>query len=88
VPLATLAPVIVLLLGAVGMASSAALVWATACTTIMLVWWAFSYAVAARLSPTYALAFPLGAAVVAYIVVRSVSRGRRVEWKGREYRAG
>ena len=88
VPLATLSPVIVLLLGAVGMASSATLVWATACTTIMLVWWAFSYAVAARLSPTYALAFPLGAAVVAYIVVRSVSRGRRVEWKGREYRAG
>lgn len=85
-PCAMLAPVVVLLLALFGLASSSALLWAATCTVIMLIWWSFSYAVAARLSPAYALAFPLGAAVLVYIIVRAVSRGARVEWKGREYR--
>jgi chlorobactene glucosyltransferase len=35
----------------------------------------------------YGLAFPLGAAMAAYITLRSVARGTRgVEWKGRVYR--
>lgn len=84
-PCAMLAPVLVLLLAAFGLVSSGALLWATTCTFITLIWWAFSYMFAARLSPGYAFAFPLGAAVVIYIVVRAVSRGTRVEWKGREY---
>lgn len=84
-PLAMLAPVVVLLLAAFGLVSSGALVWATASTVITLAWWAFSYAVGARLSPFYAFTFPLGAAVVVYIIIRAVSRGMRVEWKGREY---
>jgi hypothetical protein len=33
----------------------------------------------------YALVYPLGLALVAYIAVRAVARGRRVEWKDREY---
>ncbi len=85
VPAATLAPVVVLLLAAFGVVSSGALVWATTCTLLMLAWWAFSYVAAARIGPLYAFTFPLGAAVVAYIVLRAVSRGTRVEWKGREY---
>lgn len=85
-PCAMLAPVIVLLLATFGLVSSGALLWAAACTAIMLFWWGASYAMAARLSPMYALTFPLGAAVVIYIIVRAVSRGTRVEWKGREYR--
>lgn len=85
VPFAMLAPVVVLLLSAAGLASPTALVWSALCTGIMLLWWGFAYLVAARLSPLYALAFPLGAAVTAYIILRAVSRGRRVEWKGREY---
>lgn len=37
----------------------------------------------------YALLYPLGASVVAYIMLRSAWRGRRrVEWKGRVYRRG
>lgn len=84
-PCATLAPVVVLLLAIFGLVSSGALLWAAACTAIMLVWWGFSYVVAARLSPMYAFTFPLGAVVVAYIILRAVSRGSRVEWKGREY---
>jgi len=36
----------------------------------------------------YALLYPLGAAMVAYIMIRSAIRGgRRVEWRGRVYRA-
>ena len=85
VPCAMLAPVVVLVLAAFGLVSSGALLWATACTVITLLWWAFSYVMAARISPGYAFAFPLGAAVVIYIVLRAVSRGMRVEWKGREY---
>jgi hypothetical protein len=35
----------------------------------------------------YALLYPVGAGVVAYIMLRSAWRGRRrVEWKGRVYR--
>ena len=85
-PCAMLAPVVVLILAAFGLVSSGAVIWATACTAILLLWWAFSYVMAARLSPMYAFTFPLGAAVVMYIVLRAVSRGTRVEWKGREYR--
>lgn len=84
-PCAALAPVVVLLLALLGLVSSGALLWAAACTAIMLLWWGFSYGAAARLSPMYALTFPLGAAMVAYIVLRAVYRGSRVEWKGREY---
>jgi chlorobactene glucosyltransferase len=84
-PCAMLAPVVVLVLAAFGLVSSGALLWATSCTVITLAWWTFSYVVAARVPPGYAFTFPLGAAVVAYIVLRAVSRGMRVEWKGREY---
>jgi hypothetical protein len=35
----------------------------------------------------YALAWPAGAAMTLFIVLRSVWRGgRRIEWKGRRYR--
>jgi chlorobactene glucosyltransferase len=33
----------------------------------------------------YALLYPLGAAMVAYIMIRSALRGDRVEWRGRRY---
>ncbi len=85
VPAAMLAPVVVLVLAAFGLVSSGALLWAIACTAITLAWWAFSYVMAARISPGYAFTFPLGSAVLIYIVLRAVSRGMRVEWKGREY---
>jgi hypothetical protein len=38
--------------------------------------------------PIYALAYPLGAAMTSFIYVRSLWRGRRVEWRGREYGVG
>ena len=36
----------------------------------------------------YALLLPLGAAVATAIVLRSIARGERVQWKGREYHVG
>jgi hypothetical protein len=42
-----------------------------------------------RLSIVNALLYPLGAGMTLYIVLRSAVRGeRRVEWRGRVYKAG
>jgi hypothetical protein len=38
-------------------------------------------------NPLYALLVPVGALVMCGIVLRSVARGGRVRWKGREYAA-
>lgn len=35
--------------------------------------------------PIYALGYPVGAAMTLFIYARSLWRGRRVEWRGREY---
>jgi hypothetical protein len=61
-----------------------AFVWATVATAASLVSWAVVYRRVGR-SPLYALAYPLGAAVLTWIVVGSIVRGRRIAWKGREY---
>ena len=37
-------------------------------------------------SPLHALGYPLGSLVFLYIVVTATLRGRRVAWKGRDYR--
>src|SRR3989449_4863847 len=61
--------------------------WAAATTVVSLaIWMAVYRAEGAPLR--YALLYPLGAAMVAYIMIRSAIRGgRRVEWRGRVYRA-
>lgn len=61
--------------------------WAAIATGAMLLFWLAVYALHFRLPPWYALLFPLGGLVVLYIIVRAVLRGRRVAWKGREYRS-
>jgi hypothetical protein len=33
----------------------------------------------------YALLYPLGAIVLVFIMIQAIVRGRRVEWRGREY---
>src|SRR2546426_919083 len=56
-------------------------------TLVSLLTWIIIYAVES--APVwYALLYPLGAGVVAFIMLRSAVRGRRlVEWRGRSYRA-
>ena len=53
-------------------------------TALLVGWWAAVYT-RAGLSPWYGLAYPAGAAVLLGIVAQAIIRGRRVEWKGREY---
>ena len=54
-------------------------------TLIALATWLAIYAIH-RVPPWYALLYPLGAAFVAFIMLRSALRGRRIEWRGRVYR--
>jgi chlorobactene glucosyltransferase len=82
-----LAPPVMLALGLAGVVGSAALTWAAIATGANLVWWGLVYAWL-RVSPVYTLLHPLGAAVLLYVVVRAMVRGRRVRWKEREYQAG
>jgi len=59
--------------------------WAGATTTISLAMWIGVYW-AERVPVWYALLYPLGAGMVAYIMIRSALRGsRKVEWRGRVY---
>ena len=59
--------------------------WAAATTVIALVLWLAVYRVAGA-PLRYAPLYPIGAAMVAFIMMRSALRGgRRVEWRGRTY---
>jgi len=87
IPLTHLAPVLTLVAAAFFPVARDAVLWAAACSALLLLWWAFVYVRAFRQSPIYALALPLGACVVLFIIVRATVRGRAVEWKGRRYQA-
>ncbi|HEY7877638.1 MAG TPA: glycosyltransferase family 2 protein [Gemmatimonadaceae bacterium] len=90
-PLANIAPPLVLVLGLLGLVSSSALSWAALATAPTLAWWVYIYILARDIPRSrvlgFALGYPLGSAVLAYIIARAVFRGRRVEWRGREYSA-
>jgi chlorobactene glucosyltransferase len=58
--------------------------WAAATTVISLAIWVVAYRVA-EAPLRYALLYPLGAAMVAYIMIRSAWRGGNIEWRGRHY---
>ncbi|HUL02876.1 MAG TPA: glycosyltransferase family 2 protein [Gemmatimonadales bacterium] len=59
--------------------------WAAMTVTISLAVWVAVYR-AERAPLRYALLYPLGAAMVAYIMLRSTWRGgRKIEWRGRLY---
>ena len=86
-PLAQLLPVALLVAALLGAALSApVLSWLVATLAATLIGWAAVYLRAGR-SPLYALAFPLGAAVLLWIFGGAIVRGRRVSWKGRDYRS-
>jgi hypothetical protein len=61
------------------------LAWAAGATAAGLTTWSIAYP-RFHVSPLYALLYPVGAAFVGLIALRSGWRGgRRVEWKGRRY---
>lgn len=59
---------------------------AAVATLVSLVTWLAIYAMI-RAPIWYALFYPVGAAFVAFIMIRSALRGRRIEWRGRTYQA-
>jgi chlorobactene glucosyltransferase len=84
VPLIGLIPPIALLLAAVGLLSSAWLVWSVVVVACSLVYWTVIYAFMAA-PARYVVLYPLGLAMLLYIAIGAVLRGRRVEWKDRRY---
>jgi chlorobactene glucosyltransferase len=82
-PLVSILPVAVLLLALVG-ALPSALAWSATATLATALWWALVYTQLEE-PGYYALLYPLGSALLLYICIRAVLRGRRVAWKGREY---
>ena len=86
-PAATLAPPLLVLGGAAGLVPAATVTWAAVAAAALLAAWAVGYRKFA-LSPLYALTYPLGAAVLLWIVVGAIARGSRVSWKGRDYTVG
>ena len=79
-----LAPPAILTGSLAGLGSDALLVWsATVYGVSALLWCVFTRQMGAPAA--YGLLYPVGAAVGAYIFVRSWIGGRRVAWKGRRY---
>lgn len=84
-PVVQLLPPVVVAAWLLGAAlPAAALAWLVVTMVALIAAWAAVYARAGR-SPFYALTFPLGAAVLLWIFLGAIVRGRRVAWKGREY---
>ena len=88
IPLMQLAPIVTLIVSAFVPLATVVVMWARACTLVLLLWWMIIYWRGFRQSPLYALSIPLGALVVVFIIARATVRGRGVEWKGRRYQAG
>ena len=87
-PLMMLAPPAVLAATLLGIIPHGVALWAALSTLPMLTWWTVVYREVLKLPAVYALTFPLGAAMLLYIMVRAIARGQRVRWKGREYQSG
>jgi chlorobactene glucosyltransferase len=77
-------PPLALLAAGAGVGAAPLLLWsATVCAFSVVLWASFTRQMGAPAA--YGLLYPVGAAVGAYIFVRSWARGRHVEWKGRRY---
>jgi hypothetical protein len=82
--LSVLVPPILLALSLMGVFGSGVLMWSAIVSAANLLWWIVIYAFLG-LSPIYALLHPLGGAVLLYISLRALVRGRNVRWKERDY---
>jgi chlorobactene glucosyltransferase len=84
VPVLGLLPVVGLVLAALGVLGTPWLIWSATSVAVSLVFWAGIYRFMGE--PLYgALLYPLGLVMLAYIAGGSIARGRRVQWKNREY---
>ena len=83
-PVLEVLPPLSLLLAIVFPVSERVLAASVVATTASLAAWALVYRRISR-SILYALVYPVGAAVLVWIVVGAIARGQRVAWKGRQY---
>jgi hypothetical protein len=83
-PVVGLAPPIALMISATGVLTPPWLVWSASIVSISLLFWAAIYRFMGE-SVLYALLYPLGLAMLFYIALAGVVRGKRVEWKDRTY---
>jgi chlorobactene glucosyltransferase len=79
-----LVPPIALVAGLTGLASDDVLLFGAIASSTLLLWWIGVYH-GMRGPRRYALLYPLGAAMLFYILLRSLLLGERVQWKGRRY---
>jgi chlorobactene glucosyltransferase len=84
VPIFALAPLVALVLAALGVLTTAWLAWSVIVVAMSILFWAAIYRFM-RESAVYGLVYPLGFAMLLYIAVGAVARGRKVEWKSRRY---
>ena len=84
VPLIGLIPPIALVLALFGLLSTAWLTWSSIVVVAALGFWLAIYSFM-NAPLRYVALYPLGLAMLLYIAVGAVSRGRRVEWKERQY---
>ena len=84
VPLVGLAPPVALVLALLGVLTTGWLTWSAIVVAASILFWAAIYRFM-RESAGYALVYPLGFAMLFYIAVGAVARGRKVEWKSRRY---
>jgi len=83
-PISALVPPLVLLLCAAGVLSGAWLAWSAIVYLVSVGYWALLYAWFNQ-PLWYAPLYPLGSLVLLLITGSALRRGRRVEWKAREY---
>jgi chlorobactene glucosyltransferase len=86
VPILGMAPVIALALSLTRALSTSWLIWSSLSAAAAVGFWAALYKFMKQ-SAWYALLYPLGYSVLAYIALRAVVRGNRVQWKRRAYMA-
>ena len=84
VPVIGLIPPIALALALLGVLSAAWLTWSSIVVAAALVFWLAIYSFM-NAPVRYVVLYPLGLAMLLYIAIGAVARGRRVEWKEREY---
>jgi chlorobactene glucosyltransferase len=83
-PLIALLPPLALILACVGWLGTPWLIWSATIAALSVLYWIAVYKfVDAPL--WYALLYPVGLALIAYIAMSAVARGSSVEWKDRKY---
>lgn len=85
-PVFMIVPPLVLFIALLMPAPAGLVIWAAVVSGALLLFWLLVYR-AVEQPLGYALLYPLGAAMTIAILTRAIARGRRVEWKGREYQA-